>query len=192
MSAPLTYEDECGPRALAAVLGMPSCAAADVLWPARLFWLDAGRPGGPGIHGTPERALQDCLLRTGCELDWYGGCATLLADTAVLAGLLRREAHERSVRKLMIVRGEGPSEAPSRPLPDWFPDLRTLHEWMQRHRAGLWLYLVTDGLASHVIACRGPDVLAGDPDGSYRTPKWRVYQALRVLPPRSFPTGNPT
>ncbi|MEQ1857542.1 MAG: hypothetical protein ABL963_13870 [Longimicrobiales bacterium] len=191
MTAPLAYAGECGPLALGALLELTPEAAAEMLWPARALWWDPRRPaGGDSFYGTPERALEDVLMRVGCELDFYAGDGTLLADTAILASLIRREAHER----VTMVRRGIVSPAPAGPAPgdraaEWYGTLHILLQWIDRHRAGHWLYLLTDGRAAHVVACYGPAVLVGDPAGRYAAEPWRVYQALRVhlLPNRGTP-----
>jgi hypothetical protein len=176
------YGEECGPRAVAALLELTPAEAAARLWPVRSFWWNPERPaGGDTIYGTPERAIEDVLLRAGCELDWYGGDGKLLADTGVLAHLIRRDAAERahSVRRVQTAAQSAPA-APTAPA--WLPELSTLAQWLERHGAGWWLYALTNGCDAHVLAAWGSRVIAGDSDGSYAS--WKVYAALRVHTPK--------
>lgn len=196
MSYPLSFAEECGPRALAIVLDITPEQAAELLWPARQLWQEArrARPTGSGVFGTSERALQDILVRVGAGVDVFDGRGRLIADKDVLLTLLRRQAHERAVTVQRAPRRAPPKEngtgadPVSDPVaaspPSWLEDLDTLEAWLARHAAGRWLYSLTNGVEAHVVAAYGPYTLIGDPEGSYQT--WKVYEAALVHPPNSL------
>lgn len=187
MVAPLRYRRECGPGALAAVAGLELDRAAELLWGHRRAWLRGGTSSGGALtYGTPPLAVADVLVRLGVGVELYDAHGRLRADVDLTPGLLARLAHE-AVRSPVRRAGEGEEGHPPADGPD--RGVRTpLSAWIDRHRAGWWIYDVATRGRAHLVACWGPVAAAGGPLKDFED--WTVRKALRVFPPSEPERGG--
>jgi hypothetical protein len=204
MRPPLDYHRECGPTAVATILDIDPQDAAEQLWPLRAFWWNwtkgTYRPGkepGKPHYGTPERAVEDLLLRHGCLIDTYSPEGPLAGDTRTLAQVLREEAQRRALGARVAPaakQDEGGSDLPpedtevitSTMPPDWWLELRSLSWWQERFRVAWLLFYLAhrDGVRAHVLTGFGWVSVSGNPGEIYHHPDWRVYRVLRVHRPQ--------
>lgn len=197
VAPPLRYARECGPTALAAVMGTEPEDVAPVLWGHRSPPPGAptAGPGGSGPLGTWPHDLASVLIRCGWGVELHDAAGQCWLDAYAYPRFLANRAH-RMAREVRRIATRRPTKAPAwskratnyaTPIPRVDPLAAvplaeqavrplTVARWLRDFRASTWILFV----AGHVLAARAGKIIAGGETYG----RHHVTDALRVIPPQ--------